>query len=103
MVSSMRLQVFPEGLLSSRRILSWAPRISIKDELAGQLRYLNIGPARYLIPVGATINVFQTIRDVCGDVIAKIPRETTKTKDITGGLPRVAELLKPESQRNAPL
>ena len=29
---------------------------------------------------------------VAGDIIAKIPRETTKTKDITGGLPRVAEL-----------
>ena len=31
-----------------------------------------------------------------GDVIARLPKETTKTKDITGGLPRVAELLKQE-------
>ena len=48
--------------------------------------------ARYLLPVGAHINVQdgQTVHP--GDAIAKIPRETTKTKDIAGGLPRVAEL-----------
>jgi hypothetical protein len=43
--------------------------------------------------VGANIVVARR-REVieAGDIIAKIPRETTKTKDITGGLPRVAEL-----------
>ncbi|MFO0767475.1 MAG: hypothetical protein U0231_11965 [Nitrospiraceae bacterium] len=40
--------------------------------------------ARIFVEKGATIHP--------GDVLAKIPRETTKTKDITGGLPRVAEL-----------
>ena len=49
--------------------------------------------ARYFLPVGAYINVPEGMRKLTpGDVIAKIPRETTKTKDITGGLPRVAEL-----------
>ena len=48
--------------------------------------------ARYMLPVGANIVVTDGDEVDAGDVIAKIPRETTKTKDITGGLPRVAEL-----------
>jgi DNA-directed RNA polymerase subunit beta' len=48
--------------------------------------------ARYFLPVGANIYVNDGDPVEAGDIIAKIPRETTKTKDITGGLPRVAEL-----------
>ena len=48
--------------------------------------------ARFFLPVGANIMVNEGDDIQPGDVIAKIPRETTKTKDITGGLPRVAEL-----------
>jgi len=44
------------------------------------------------LPVGSTIAVTEGDHVQAGDVIARIPRETTKTKDITGGLPRVAEL-----------
>jgi DNA-directed RNA polymerase subunit beta' len=47
---------------------------------------------RYLLPAGAHIAVSEGSMVYAGDIIAKIPRETTKTKDITGGLPRVAEL-----------
>ena len=50
------------------------------------------GEARYFLPVGANIFVNDGDYIEAGDVIAKISRETTKTKDITGGLPRVAEL-----------
>jgi DNA-directed RNA polymerase subunit beta' len=46
----------------------------------------------FLLPVGANITVSEGELVTPGDAIAKIPRETTKTKDITGGLPRVAEL-----------
>jgi DNA-directed RNA polymerase subunit beta' len=67
------------------------PRISIKDA-AGQTVRLGGGEARYLLPVGAHLNVTEGQAVSAGDIIAKIPRETTKTKDITGGLPRVAEL-----------
>ncbi len=68
------------------------PRISIKDTQGQTTRLTATAEARYLIPVGAHINV-QDGQDVfAGDILAKIPRETTKTKDITGGLPRVAEL-----------
>ena len=47
---------------------------------------------RYFLPVGANILANDGDEVSGGDVLAKIPRETTKTKDITGGLPRVAEL-----------
>ena len=68
------------------------PRISIKDE-DGNTKLLSSGAeARYFLPVGANIFVAEGEEVVAGDVLAKIPRETTKTKDITGGLPRVAEL-----------
>jgi len=69
------------------------PRISIKDEKG---RTMNLpgstSQGRYLLPVGANIFISEGDMVEAGDVIVKIPRETTKTKDITGGLPRVAEL-----------
>jgi DNA-directed RNA polymerase subunit beta' len=67
------------------------PRLSIKDD-AGLTARIGTGEARYLLPVGAHLNVLEGQPVAAGDIIAKIPRETTKTKDITGGLPRVAEL-----------
>jgi DNA-directed RNA polymerase beta' subunit len=48
--------------------------------------------ARYFLPVAANILVAEGEKLRAGDVLAKIPRESQKTKDITGGLPRVAEL-----------
>jgi len=68
------------------------PRISIKDVGGQTARLSAMSEARYLLPVGAHINVQDGQTVYAGDVLAKIPRETTKTKDITGGLPRVAEL-----------
>ncbi len=69
------------------------PRISIKDENGRTLKLEpSKQPARYLMPVGANIGVMEGEEVKPGYVLAKIPRETTKTKDITGGLPRVAEL-----------
>ena len=70
------------------------PRISIKDAHNKTL-------GRYLLPAGAHLGVHEGDEVKAGDVIAKIPRETMKTKDITGGLPRVAELFearKPHEQ-----
>jgi DNA-directed RNA polymerase subunit beta' len=56
---------------------------------------------RYPLPVGAHLLVTDGQDIFAADILAKIPRETTKTKDITGGLPRVAELFearKPKEQ-----
>jgi len=49
-------------------------------------------PAHYLLPGDAILNLENGDRVGVGDVVARIPQEGTKTKDITGGLPRVAEL-----------
>jgi len=69
------------------------PRISIKDKEGKTAKVPGTGStARYLLSVGVNIGVNEGDRVEAGDIIAKIPRETTKTKDITGGLPRVAEL-----------
>jgi DNA-directed RNA polymerase subunit beta' len=49
-------------------------------------------PAKYMLPPGAIITVEDKAKVGVGDVLARIPQETQKTRDITGGLPRVAEL-----------
>jgi DNA-directed RNA polymerase subunit beta' len=70
------------------------PRISIKDSRGQTMNVPGTakGKARYHLPIGAIIMVNEGDNIDSGTVLAKIPRETTKTKDITGGLPRVAEL-----------
>ncbi len=71
----------------------YRPRISIKNERGRTKKLVKTkGEARYLLPVGAIITVNEGDMVQPGQIVAKIPRETTKTKDITGGLPRVAEL-----------
>ena len=62
------------------------PRVVLREPDSRKVR------ARFFLPVGANIMVNEGDDIQPGDVIGKIPRETTKTKDITGGLPRVAEL-----------
>ncbi|MBI4595385.1 MAG: DNA-directed RNA polymerase subunit beta' [Candidatus Tectomicrobia bacterium] len=68
------------------------PRVSIKDNN-------NRTIARYILPARSHVAVAENDVVSAGDVIAKIPRETTKTKDITGGLPRVAELFEARRPR----
>lgn len=69
------------------------PAVYIKGD-DGEVLHLPVRdvPARYTLPVGAQILVANKEQVHAGDVVAKIHRETTKTRDITGGLPRVAEL-----------
>ncbi len=70
-----------------------SPRISLKDEKGRTIKLPKTGsPARYSLPVGTFIAVSEGDKVEPGTILGKIPRETTKTKDITGGLPRVAEL-----------
>ncbi|MDD4356596.1 MAG: DNA-directed RNA polymerase subunit beta', partial [Smithellaceae bacterium] len=69
------------------------PRVSIKDSKSKTAKIPRTNAvARYLLSVGVNIVVSEGDEVRAGDILAKIPRETTKTKDITGGLPRVAEL-----------
>jgi DNA-directed RNA polymerase subunit beta' len=77
------------------------PRISMKDGKGKTAKLPPGGDARYFLPVGAILLVSEGDTVNAGDVIAKIPRETTKTKDITGGLPRVAELFECRKPKEA--
>jgi DNA-directed RNA polymerase subunit beta' len=61
------------------------PTIEIRDAKGTVVR-------KYIMPVSAHLMISDSEEVRAGDVLAKIPRETTKTKDITGGLPRVVEL-----------
>ena len=54
---------------------------------------------RYLLPSGSHLMVHDGQQVYPGDTLVKIPRETTKTKDITGGLPRVVELFEARSPK----
>jgi DNA-directed RNA polymerase subunit beta' len=77
------------------------PRISIKDEKGKTAKLPSGGNARYFLPLSAILMVSEKDSVNAGDVIAKLPRETTKTKDITGGLPRVAELFECRKPKEA--
>ena len=68
------------------------PAMAVMGE-DGQYRKLaNGGDARYLLPAGAILSVGDGDEVKPGDVLARLPTESAKTRDITGGLPRVAEL-----------
>ena len=68
------------------------PRITMRDDKGEVLILPNGMEARYFLPVGAILSVDNGMSVQAGDVLARIPRESSKTRDITGGLPRVAEL-----------
>jgi len=82
----------------SRRVVSESrnadlrPRLSIKDDNNRTMKVGTRGDARYYFSPGVHIMVAEGEDVLAGDIIATKPRDTTKTKDITGGLPRVAEL-----------
>jgi DNA-directed RNA polymerase subunit beta' len=61
------------------------PRLTLLDDASGEA-------ARYLLAVGTTLSVEDGQAVEAGDVLARVTRESAKTRDITGGLPRVAEL-----------
>ena len=68
------------------------PRLQLKDE-HGEVARLETGnDARYFLSPDSILSVDNGVQVAAGDVLARIPREGSKTRDITGGLPRVAEL-----------
>ncbi|MED5337498.1 MAG: DNA-directed RNA polymerase subunit beta', partial [Pseudomonadota bacterium] len=87
--------------IASRVVVDWKqqprggelrPRITLRDDDGEVIQLANGLEARYFLSVGAVLSVSNGVKVQAGDVIARIPRESTKTRDITGGLPRVAEL-----------
>ncbi|MCD6187976.1 MAG: DNA-directed RNA polymerase subunit beta' [Desulfuromusa sp.] len=86
-VTGLSRKVITEAKSADKR-----PRITLKGEDGKTVKLPNGALAQYMLPVGANISVEEGMELHGGAILAKIPRETTKTKDITGGLPRVAEL-----------
>jgi DNA-directed RNA polymerase subunit beta' len=87
--------------IASKRVIDWRsqpkgsdlkPRITLRDENGEVVTLANGLEARYFLSVDAILSVGDGDSVHAGDVIARIPREAAKTRDITGGLPRVAEL-----------
>lgn len=69
------------------------PMIKLVDGEGNDLCYVDTDiPAHYFLPSGAIVNLEDGAHVVVGDVVARIPQESSKTRDITGGLPRVADL-----------
>jgi DNA-directed RNA polymerase subunit beta' len=95
-------EVVDEGTgIASKVVTDWRsapkgadlrPRITLRDEKDDVVELANGTEARYFLSVDAILSVEDGANVSAGDVIARIPREAAKTKDITGGLPRVAEL-----------
>ncbi len=98
---SMREVVDEATGISSKVVIDWKqqprggdlrPRIQLFDRTGNVLMLANGLEARYFLPVDAILSIDNTASVKAGDVLARIPRESSKTRDITGGLPRVAEL-----------
>jgi DNA-directed RNA polymerase subunit beta' len=77
------------------------PAIVIKGKDGKVLKLSRGGEARYQLAVDAVISVDPGAKIKAGDVIARIPTESAKTRDITGGLPRVAELFEARRPKEA--
>ncbi|HEB78345.1 MAG TPA: DNA-directed RNA polymerase subunit beta', partial [Methylothermaceae bacterium] len=69
------------------------PMIKLMDEEGNDVHIPGTEiPAQYFLPGGAIVNIRDGDQVEVGDILARIPQESTKTRDITGGLPRVADL-----------
>jgi DNA-directed RNA polymerase subunit beta' len=96
-VTGLSHKVVIESKSSDKR-----PKILIVDSSGNPLKIESSNRvARYMLPVGANLVITDGEPISAGDTIAKIHRETTKTKDITGGLPRVAELFEARKPKDA--
>ncbi|HUA51201.1 MAG TPA: DNA-directed RNA polymerase subunit beta', partial [Candidatus Sulfotelmatobacter sp.] len=87
--------------ISNRVVIDWRqqprgndlkPLIMLRDEKGNVIKLANGLEARYFMSVDAILSIESGQSVKAGDVLARIPRESSKTRDITGGLPRVAEL-----------
>jgi DNA-directed RNA polymerase subunit beta' len=96
--------------ITNRVIIDWRtnqrgstlkPAIVIKDDKGEVKKLARGGEARYLLSVDAVLSVDPGSKVGAGDVLARNPLESAKTRDITGGLPRVAELFEARRPKDA--
>lgn len=79
------------------------PRVKILDEQGNVMKLTNGIEACYFLPVGAILSILPDAVVHAGDIIARIPKESSKSKDITGGLPRVIELVEARNPKDYPI
>ena len=98
---SMREIIDESTGIGSRVVMDWKqqtgganlrPRITLRDDNGEVINLPNGLEARYFMSMNAVLSVENKSKVKAGSVLARIPRESSKTRDITGGLPRVAEL-----------
>ncbi len=96
--------------ISTKAVVDWKtqskntdlkPRITLRDEKGKVIKKADDNEARYYLVPDSILSVKDGQKISAGDVIARLPKETTKTKDITGGLPRVAELFEARKAKDS--
>jgi len=96
--------------ISSKSVIDWRsqskntdlkPRITLRDSKGNVIKKADDNEARYYLVPDSILSVSDGQKIFAGDVIARLPKETTKTKDITGGLPRVAELFEARKAKDS--
>ncbi len=96
--------------ISSKSVIDWRsqskntdlkPRITLRDEKGNVIKKADDNEARYYLVPDSILSVQDGQKIYAGDVIARLPKETSKTKDITGGLPRVAELFEARKAKDS--
>ena len=96
--------------ISSKSVLDWRsqskntelkPRITLRDEKGNVIKKADDNEARYYLVPDSILSVKDGQQVFAGDVLARLPKATSKTKDITGGLPRVAELFEARKPKDS--
>ncbi len=96
--------------LSSKSVTDWKslsknselkPRITLRDDKGEIIKKADGNEARYYLVPDTILSVKDGQKISAGDVLARLPKETSKTKDITGGLPRVAELFEARKPKDS--
>ncbi|MDB9743657.1 DNA-directed RNA polymerase subunit beta' [Pelagibacteraceae bacterium] len=96
--------------LSSKSVTDWKsltknselkPRITLRNDKGEIIKKADGNEARYYLVPDTILSVKDGQKISAGDVLARLPKETSKTKDITGGLPRVAELFEARKPKDS--
>ena len=77
------------------------PRMTLRDDKGNVIKKADDNEARYYLVPDSILSVKDGQKIFAGDVLARLPKETSKTKDITGGLPRVAELFEARKAKDS--
>jgi DNA-directed RNA polymerase subunit beta' len=96
--------------ISSKSVTDWKslskntelkPRLTLRNEKGEVIKKADGNVARYFLVPDSILSVKDGQKVSAGDVLARLPKETSKTKDITGGLPRVAELFEARKPKDS--